>query len=207
MLLPLVKGFCSERATVELGQSLQTYGGSGYIQDFPIEQYMRDQKIDSLYEGTTHIQALDLFFRKIAKDGGATLMNLVGEIEQFLGSNPGGGDLAGERKLLGDAVADLRAIFGAMMGKVGESLYHVGFQGNRILFALAEVVVGWLLLRGADVALEAGRQRPEEASFYAGKVASARFFCKNVLPNVGLTRRLVEEGTLELMDVPDEAFG
>jgi alkylation response protein AidB-like acyl-CoA dehydrogenase len=207
MLLPLVKGFCSERATVELGQSLQTYGGSGYIQDFPIEQYLRDQKIDSLYEGTTHIQALDLFFRKIAKDGGATLMSLIGQIDQFLASNPGGADLAGERKLLGDAVADLRAIFGAMMGKVGESLYHVGFQGNRILFALAEVVVGWLLLRGASVALEAGTRRPEEASFYAGKVASARFFCKNVLPNVGLTRRLVEESTLELMDLPDEAFG
>ena len=53
--------------------SLQCFGGSGYCQDYPIEQYIRDQKIDSLYEGTTHIQALDLFFRKIARDGGATL--------------------------------------------------------------------------------------------------------------------------------------
>lgn len=206
MLLPLVKGFCSEKATVELGQALQTYGGSGYIQDFPMEQYMRDQKIDSLYEGTTHIQALDLFFRKIAKDGGQTLMKLVGDIESFVTGEVGGADLVAERKSLAEAIENLRGIFGTMMGKVGESLYHVGFQGNRILFALAETVVGWLLLRSAAVALKNAQSKPEDAAFYAGKVASARYWCKNVLPGLALTRRLIEEGGLELMSLEDESF-
>lgn len=86
-LLPLVKGYSSEKATEMLVLSLQTIGGSGYIQDFPFEQYLRDQKIDSLYEGTTHIQAQDLFFRKIARDGGKTLEHLLEQIGQTLESN------------------------------------------------------------------------------------------------------------------------
>src|SRR5213078_4367298 len=131
MMLPLVKGYCSEKAYGELALSLQTYGGSGYCQDFPIEQYVRDQKIDSLYEGTTHIQALDLFFRKIARDGGATLQGLLAEIGNALEADLGGPALAEERALVARALADVKGIFGAMMGKVGESLYHAGLQGNR----------------------------------------------------------------------------
>ncbi|NUO49355.1 MAG: acyl-CoA dehydrogenase [Polyangiaceae bacterium] len=206
MLLPLVKGWSSEKAYEQLALSLQTFGGSGYIQDFPIEQYVRDQKIDSLYEGTTHIQALDLFFRKIAKDGGQTLMKQLGEVEALAKGDLGGATLAAERAALGQALDELKSIFATMMGKVGESLYHVGMQGNRILFALAEVIVGWLHLRAAVVALKNKGERPEDAAFYDGKVATARWWCKNVLPGVSLTKRFVEESSLELMDLSDEAF-
>ncbi len=206
MLLPLVKGWSSEKGYEQLALSLQTYGGSGYIQDFPIEQYVRDQKIDTLYEGTTHIQALDLFFRKIAKDGGQTLMKQLEEIEALAKGDLGGAALANERAALGRALEDLRGIFAVMMGKVGESLYHVGFQGNRILFALAEVVVGWLLVRQAVVALKNKAEKPEDAAFYDGKVASARYWCKNVLPTVSLTKRYCEESSLELMELADESF-
>jgi alkylation response protein AidB-like acyl-CoA dehydrogenase len=88
-LLPLVKGYCSEKAYELLGSaSLQTFGGSGFTQDYPIEQYIRDAKIDTLYEGTTAIQSLDLFFRKIARDQGATLLWFAGQINQFVESRP-----------------------------------------------------------------------------------------------------------------------
>ncbi|MEE2644154.1 MAG: acyl-CoA dehydrogenase family protein, partial [Myxococcota bacterium] len=81
LLLPLIKGYCSEKVYALLGGiSLQCFGGAGYLKDYPLEQYVRDQKIDTLYEGTTHIQALDLLFRKVAKDGGATLRGLFAEI-------------------------------------------------------------------------------------------------------------------------------
>ncbi|MPZ53408.1 MAG: acyl-CoA dehydrogenase, partial [Acidimicrobiia bacterium] len=89
LLLPLVKGYSSEKAYELLAQSLQVFGGSGYTQDYPIEQYIRDAKIDSVYEGTTGIQALDLFFRKIARDQGATLGAVSNEILEFVKS---GGD-------------------------------------------------------------------------------------------------------------------
>lgn len=206
MLLPLVKGWCSEKGYEQLSLSLQTFGGSGYIQDFPVEQYVRDQRIDSLYEGTTHIQALDLFFRKIAKDGGQTLMKQLDEIEALTKSEAGGATLAADRAALGAALADLRSIFATMMGKVGESLYHVGMQGNRILFALAEVIVGWLHLRSAVVALKNKAERPEDAAYYDGKIAIVRWWSKNVLPTVSLTKRFVEESSLELMDLSDDAF-
>ncbi|HSQ38110.1 MAG TPA: acyl-CoA dehydrogenase family protein, partial [Acidimicrobiia bacterium] len=80
LMLPLVKGYCSEKAYVLLGQCLQVLGGSGFTVDYPFEQYIRDIKIDSIYEGTTGIQAMDLFFRKIARDQGQTLMGLAGKI-------------------------------------------------------------------------------------------------------------------------------
>jgi hypothetical protein len=207
MMLPLVKGYCSEKCYELLSLSLQCFGGSGYVQDHPIEQYIRDQKIDTLYEGTTHIQALDLFFRKIARDGGTTLQGLLGRVRGSVEEKIGGDELAGERQALAKALADVEGIFTAMMGKVGESMYHVGLQGNRILFALAELLIGWLLVRHAALALEkrAGATG-DDLAFYSGKIASARFYCREVLPGLALARELVENSRLDLMEVPEEAF-
>ena len=207
LLLPLVKGYCSEKVYELLSLSLQTYGGSGYCQDYPIEQYIRDQKIDTLYEGTTHIQALDLFFRKVMRDMGATLRGLLEQVEATVKSIDPSGPLAVEQAALGKALADLQGIYMAMIGKAQESVYHVGFQGNRILFATAEVVIGWLLLKQGIVAAAKRETASErDRDFYQGKLAAIRFYARNVLPGVTLTRKLVEQGTLELMDVPESAF-
>ena len=132
LLLPLVKGDCSEKVYELLATSLQCYGGSGYVQDYPIEQYIRDQKIDTLYEGTTHIQALDLFFRKVARDGGETLKGLMGRVMTTLSPIDANGPLAIEHAALSRALGDLQGMYAAMLGKLGESLYHVGLQGNRL---------------------------------------------------------------------------
>ena len=207
LLLPLVKGYCSEKVYELLSLSLQTYGGSGYCQDYPIEQYIRDQKIDTLYEGTTHIQSLDLFFRKVMRDMGATLRGLLEQVEATVKSIDPSGPLAVEQAALGKALADLQGIYMAMIGKAQESVYHVGFQGNRILFATAEVVIGWLLLKQGIVAAAKRETASErDRDFYQGKLAGIRFYARNVLPGVTLTRKLVEQGTLELMDVPESAF-
>jgi len=207
LLLPLIKGYCSEKVYEVLATSLQIFGGSGYTQDWPIEQYIRDQKIDTLYEGTTHIQALDLVFRKIARDGGATMMALLAEVQAFAEGHDGGDALKSEREALGKALGQLQGIFGVMMPRMSESLYHVGLHANRILFSLAEVVIGWQILRHAVVAL---KKLPEanaaDKHFYEGKVASARFFVKEVLPTVALHKKIIEGGDLSLMDLPEEAF-
>ncbi len=207
LLLPLVKGYCSDKAYELLGLSLQCFGGSGFCQDYPIEQYIRDQKIDSVYEGTTHIQAQDLFFRKIAKDGGQTLQGLLGQIKTTLASEVGGAALVTERTLLSRALADVEGIFGAMMGKTQESLYHVGLQANRVLASLAELVMGWLLVRSSAIASERMQDAGEaDRAFYTGKMASSRWFCVNVLPSLTLTRKLIEGSDLSLMQVPEGAF-
>ncbi len=204
-MLPLIKGYASEKVYELLAVSLQCFGGSGYCQDYPIEQYIRDQKIDSLYEGTTHIQALDLFFRKIGRDRGATLQALVGQIVQTIEGLPA--ELAVEKSALQAAVGDVQGIMGAMMGKLGQSVYHVGMQGNRILFALAELVIGWRLAIGAKVALgKLAAATGDDVAFYKGKLAASRFYAKNVLPGIGLARKLIEQGDIELMDLSDDCW-
>ncbi len=205
LMLPLIKGYGSEKVYELLAVSLQCFGGSGYCEDYPIEQYIRDQKIDSLYEGTTHIQALDLFFRKIGRDRGATLTALLGQIKATADGLPA--DLGVEKAALGAALGDVQGIVGAMMGKLGQSVYHAGLQGNRILFALAELVIGWRLAVSAQVALgKVVGAAGEEKAFYRGKLAAARWYAKNVLPGLALTRKLIEASDLDLMELPDESW-
>ena len=205
LMLPLIKGYGSEKVYDLLAVSLQCFGGSGYCEDYPIEQYIRDQKIDSLYEGTTHIQALDLFFRKIGRDRGATLTALLGQVAKSAEGLPA--DLGVEKTALQSALGDVQGIVGAMLGKLGQSVYHVGFQGNRILFALAELVIGWRLAVSAQVALgKIGSAQGDDKAFYRGKLAASRFYAKNVLPGIALTRTLIENGDLDLMELADESF-
>jgi len=204
LMLPLIKGYGSEKVYELLALSLQCFGGSGYCQDYPIEQYIRDQKIDSLYEGTTHIQALDLFFRKIARDRGATLQLLLGQIGATADELPA--ELAIEQAALRTGLADLQAIIAAMLGKLGQSVYHVGLQGNRILFALAELVIGWRLAVNARAALRARPSTGEDAAFYRGKLAAARFYAREVMPGITAARKLVEASALDLMELPDDCW-
>jgi alkylation response protein AidB-like acyl-CoA dehydrogenase len=204
-LLPLIKGYASEKVYELLALSLQCFGGSGFCQDYPIEQYIRDQKIDSLYEGTTHIQALDLFFRKIGRDRGATLQALVGQITATLDSLPA--ELSTEKTALQTALGDVQAIMMTMMGELGQSVYHVGLQGNRILFALAELVIGWRLTVNAKAALaKLPSASGDDAAFYKGKLAASRFYAKQVLPGLAHTRKMIEQSDLELMELADDQW-
>jgi hypothetical protein len=194
---------------------MQTLGGSGYLQDYPLEQYVRDSKIDTLYEGTTAIQSLDLFFRKIVKDGGRALTTVAGEIQAFIESEGGNGQLKEERLALAAALAETQTMLGTMTGWLGEAqggdpraLYKAGLSSRRLLLALGDLVVGWLLQRQADVALRAlaGEVSAADQAFYQGKVAASRFFAREVLPRLGADRRVIEATTLDLMDLPDDAF-
>jgi hypothetical protein len=210
-LLPIVKGLGSERAYELLGsESLQTFGGSGFLQDYPLEQYVRDAKIDTLYEGTTAIQSLDLIFRKIVKDQGQALLAVAGEIQQFIESEGGNGQLKEERLALGKALVESQAMLGVLTGWLGEAqtdpraIYKVGLASRRFLLAVGDLIVGWLLQRQAEVALRKLAEGPD--AFYTGKVAAARFFAREVLPRLGADRRIIEATTLDLMDLPEEAF-
>ncbi len=116
LLLPIVKGVGSEQAYAKLTESLQTFGGSGFLQDYPVEQYIRDAKIDSLYEGTTAIQAQDFFFRKIIRDKGQALAHVAGQIEEFVKNESGNGRLKTERALLAKALEDVQAMAAALTG-------------------------------------------------------------------------------------------
>jgi hypothetical protein len=214
LLLPIVKGVGSERSYELLARSLQTYGGSGYLQDYPIEQYIRDAKIDTLYEGTTAIQGLDFFFRKMIRDQFQAITKLASDITETV-KNGGGADTLGtERELLGRCLEDVQGIVGAMGGWALKSqedvreLYKVGQNTTRLLMASGDLIIGWLLLRQAEVAqaaLAAGATGAD-AEFYVGKVATARWFARNRLPLVAAERAVAEATDNDLMDLPEGAF-
>jgi hypothetical protein len=213
LLLPIVKGVGSERAYELLTQSLQTYGGSGFIQDFPVEQYIRDAKIDSLYEGTTAIQGMDLFFRKTLRDQGVALGAVLSEIKEFAAGEAGNGRLKTERAALAAAVADVEAMVAALSGYALASLeqpaevYKAGLNSTRLLMALGDLLIGWLLARQAEVAIRALDQGAgRDQAFYQGKLATARFFAETVLPRLAVERQIAENATLDLMELPEEAF-
>ncbi len=220
LLLPIVKGYGSERSWVLLGtESLQTLGGSGFLTEYPIEQYVRDAKIDTLYEGTTAIQGQDFFFRKIVKDQGRALGHLAKEIEGFIAGEAGNGRLKSERALLATALEDANAVVGHMINDLmsadasaegGElrNIYKVGLNTTRLLMVLGDVVCAWLLLRGAEVALAklAGDVSEKDQRFYEGKIAAAQFFAQTNLPRVSAERAIAEGIDLALMDLDEASF-
>jgi len=210
LLLPVVKGYGSEKSWTLLGtESLQTFGGSGFTQDWPLEQYVRDAKIDTLYEGTTAIQGLDFFFRKIVKDGGRAIGLLGKEIQKFAES---GGPHTQEKAALFTALGNLNGIISVLIGHAMESqedpekIYTVGLNTSRCLMAVGDIITAWLLIRQADIAAEKLPNSGKDSDFYTGKIASAKFFVTNFLPQIAADRVIVEATNGSIMDIPESAF-
>ena len=197
-----------------LATSLQTYGGSGFLQDYPIEQYIRDAKIDTLYEGTTAIQGLDFFFRKMVRDQFKAVFFLAAQITDTVKGDDGSGRLSAQREQLGKTLDDVQAMIG-LLGKWAmaaqndpQEIYKVGLNTTRLLLASGDLIIGWLLIRQAEVALaalDAGASGRDEA-FYRGKVESAKWFAANRLPLVAAERAIAEATEGSIMEIPEEAF-
>ena len=189
-----------ERAYQYLTESLQTLGGSGYLDDYPIEQYIRDAKIDSLYEGTTGIQAQDLVFRKIIRDQRRALDHVLSQIRKYTESDAVHPSLRDGVALLATALGDVDAIVGTFTDLYTRSsseprlLYRIGLQSVPFLLGLADLLIGWLLLRQGDIALRTLDQQAavRDEPFYRGKIAVATFFAVTVLPQLTALRRTAE---------------
>ena len=212
LLLPIVKGVGSEQAYAKLTESLQTFGGSGFLQDYPIEQYIRDAKIDSLYEGTTAIQALDLFFRKIVRDRGEALAHVAAQISTTIENCDA--TLKTQADRLRTALEDIQAMTATMTGYLMAAaeqptdIYKVGLASVRFLLAVGDLLIGWRLLVQANVAHAALSANPSngDEAFYRGKIANAAFFAASMLPNLTALRGIVENLDDEIMNLPEAAF-
>ena len=215
LLLPIVKGAGSERSYELLAQSLQVFGGAGYLQDFPMEQYIRDAKIDTLYEGTTAIQGLDLFFRKMMRDQFRAVQHLAEEITATVQRTGPGDAFAADRKLLAKALGDVQGMittlgFWAQASASGnpEQLYKVGLNTTRLLMASGDLILGWLLLRQAEVATAAltSGAKERDTAFYQGKIATAQWFVRNRLPLLTAERYVCEHTDDDIMTMSVESF-
>ncbi len=212
LLLPVVKGVGSERAYEILTESLQTLGGSGFLTDYPMEQYIRDAKIDSLYEGTTAIQALDFFFRKIVRDKGDALAHVAAQVNNTIETCDAA--LRPHAELVRTALEDVEAMAATLTdyllaaSEKPTEIHKVGLASVRFLLAVGDLLIGWRLLAQAEVAHAALSATPTTSgeAFYRGKIATAAFFAKNMLPNLTALRPIIESLDDDIMRLPEAAF-
>lgn len=210
LLTPIVKAYASDQAFRVCELAIQTYGGAGYLKDHPVEQYLRDSKIFSIYEGTNHIQAMDLVGRKLGQNGGANFQRFLADLGAFCQANGQHPELGADVQQLGKAI---EAVGGAAMQLLtwfqAGRLPLVPLAANRFLEMMAETAVSWLLLDAARVALEASAQLPEghvDKPFYAGKLHSARHYVRSVVPGVIAKGKMIQGADTSAIDIPDEGF-
>jgi alkylation response protein AidB-like acyl-CoA dehydrogenase len=210
LLVPLLKAYGSDQAFRVCETAIQTYGGAGYTRDYPVEQYCRDSKIFSIYEGTNHIQSMDLVGRKLGQAGGANLQAFLGDIAKFVAAQKDHAALGAEVKALGAAQEILGAsAMRLLMWFQGGQISLVPLYATRFLEMMSEVAVAWLLLEGAVLAHEAGAKVPAEhpdKAFYAGKVAAARYYTKSVLPGVKSKAEMMQDEDRSPLEIADAAF-
>jgi alkylation response protein AidB-like acyl-CoA dehydrogenase len=205
LLVPLLKAYGSDQAFRICEEAIQTYGGAGYTRDYPAEQYCRDAKIFSIYEGTNHIQAMDLVGRKLGQAGGANLQAYLGDIAKFVAANKDHPAVGPEVKALGTAQEALAgSALKLLMWFQSGKMEMVPLFANRFLEMMSEVTVAWLLLDGAILAH--GKLGGKEKAFYDGKIHSARYYARAVLPTVELLAREMNEEDRSPLEISDASF-
>jgi alkylation response protein AidB-like acyl-CoA dehydrogenase len=212
LLTPVVKAYSSDQAFRVAEMAVQIYGGAGFVEDHPAEQYLRDAKIFSIYEGTNHIQALDLVSRKLGARGGENFAEFLKDVDDFVKEHSARPGLGAALGALGEAAATLQRGAGALMGFfMGGKLDQVTLVASLFLESLSEVAVAHVLLEAAVVA--EGRLRREEddlahedVEFYRGKVLAAKYFASYVLPQTQARVNAIIAGDRSPLDMPDGGF-
>ena len=186
LLTPILKSYGSDMGFEVSSLAIQVMGGAGFLKDHPVEQYARDSRIFSIYEGTNHIQALDLVGRKLGQNGGANARAFLGDVQAFVAKHK-------EHPVLGSSVAKLAKAQEAVAGTAMKFMMwdsqgkheQIPLAANRFLTMMAETTLGWLLLEQAVIALDkVDAAGATDKAFYEGKRCAAQFFAHNVLPNV-----------------------
>src|SRR5215831_6273344 len=212
LLTPLVKSYGSDEAFRVCSVAMQVYGGAGYLKDHPVEQYCRDSKIFSIYEGTNHIQAMDLVGRKVGQGGGTHFQAFMADVTQFIEANR-------RNETYGSAVEILAAAQEATLqtamsmlewSQKPEKLHHIPLNANNFLNMMSQLAIGWLLLDAAILG-EAAKKKlaatdPDQA-FYEGKKSAALWYARNILPDVERWGKVAALEDSSAMDLPDEGFG
>ncbi len=210
LLVPLLKAYGSDQAFLICATAIQVYGGAGFLRDWPVEQYCRDSKIFSIYEGTNHIQAMDLVGRKLMQRGGANVQAFGKDVATFVAKNKDHESLKDSIAILGQAMEAMTASGGKFLQWFGGGKMElVPSVANRFLEMMSETTIGWLLLEQAVIAEAAtgklAADHPDKA-FYAGKKYAAQYFAQNVLPGVAAKAQLIAREDRSAIDMPVDAF-
>jgi alkylation response protein AidB-like acyl-CoA dehydrogenase len=209
LLTPVVKAYGSDQAFRVAEMAIQIFGGAGFVEDHPVEQYLRDAKIFSIYEGTNHIQALDLVSRKLGARGGENFSDFLKEVGGFVAEHATRPGLGAEMGALGEAASALQRAAGALMEFfMGGHLDQVTLVASPFLEALAEVAVAHLLLEAAVIA--EGKlgvaKTPDDVDFFRGKVLAAKYFVHYVLPQTHARVNAIVAGDRSPLEIDDRGF-
>jgi hypothetical protein len=210
MLTPIVKDYMAVKGHEVCVQAIQVFGGAGYTRDYLVEQYARDCKITSIYEGTSGIQAMDLLARKIGMKKGLVFMNFMGEIQK-----------TASRAKEFDNLKDLADSVDKTVNRLGEIAMHIGKMAMSenfkvafahalpFLYAMGDTIMAWMLLWRAAVASEklAGKPKRKDVAFYEGQIKTAEFFIKTELPLTAGRMEAISGGCAAAIEIDDEGFG
>lgn len=210
LLTPLVKAFLSDQSWRICEQAIQVHGGYGYIVDYPVEQYARNVKILSIYEGTNHIQSLDFVGRKMPMNNGTDFQSLIKEIKDFCEANK-------DDQILGDEISSLNEMTDTVNGSLAvmfnwlnpEKFVQVPANANKILEMVSLLVCAWLTLDAAVIAanaLDKISENDPDYHFYQGKIASAQYFCRQILPLAGIRAGSLALEDMSFISLNDESF-
>lgn len=223
LLTPVVKAYSTDMGFRVVETALQVHGGYGYIREYPVEQFLRDIKISSIYEGTNGIQALDLVARKLGMGKGMVFMSFLGLVNEFIESARNHQALGPEVQLLEaskNSVAEVAMFFAT---KAREDLSVPVLYACPFLDLFGDMVVGWQLLWQAKIAQErleallsehsasqekkaAFLEENREASYYAGKIAAARFFAHTFLTLSPAKAKVIKDADRSALEIPETAF-
>jgi alkylation response protein AidB-like acyl-CoA dehydrogenase len=204
-ITPIIKAYCSHMGFRVCETALQCLGGYGYTKDYPIEQYLRDAKIMSLYEGTNGIQSLDLMGRKMKVSHGALFNAYREELERFCAKYEQDAGLGGEVRTLYDTGKKLKEVALQMAERMKSDPLQWASYTFPALMCFGDVTVAWRLLDLAVIArqmMNEGRGVP----FYAGKVMQASYFVGTTLPLTMARLDTCIRSGREIMEMPNEAF-
>jgi hypothetical protein len=212
VIIPLAKAYCSEISWDLVGtEALQIYGGYGYISDYPCEKLARDTKINTLYEGTTYIQAMDLVGRKWGLEKGAVFANWMQGNKDFYEANKKTWGFEKEFEQLGKAITAYEEIQKTMAGfaEDSEKLGLIPTFAKRILMATAELLGGKLLLEQALLADKKAKELGEghfDYKFYQAKILSARYYLLNEVPHVANLAEIVKLADTSVLTINTDCF-
>jgi alkylation response protein AidB-like acyl-CoA dehydrogenase len=209
VLIPICKGYVTDRAFDVCSLGMQVYGGYGYIKEYPQEQLLRDCRITMIYEGTNGIQAMDLLGRKLGLNKGKAIMDLFGEIQKTI---------AAARQI--EATAELAGLTEKAANRLAEVAMHMGATAmsakvlnafafaHPFLEACGDVTMAWQLLWRATVAAQKLPQaKKKDQPFYEGQLRSAEHFVHSILPiTIGKMKAILNNNGA-VVDITDEAFG
>ncbi|WLT31631.1 acyl-CoA dehydrogenase [Geothrix sp. PMB-07] len=209
LLIPVAKGYVTDRAFQVCSLGVQVYGGYGYCREFPVEQLLRDVRITAIYEGTNGIQALDLIGRKLSQNNGQAIQDLFAQMKDVLNTAQGLERVAPIAARVAPAIARLEATAAHMTATMQSDPMTGSAHAFSFLEAVGDMVMGWMLLWRANVAaaaLKAGAKE-KDAAFYEGQIMSADFFSRNMLPVTLGHMETVLGASSVANDISEDAFG